>query len=56
MVWLWLDGLKGLPKHKASVLLPLVRKGTGELLTGIGLAATNEQGEAVDPVLEYWLC
>jgi hypothetical protein len=32
-------------------LLPLVRKGTGELLTGIGLAATNEPGEADDPLL-----
>jgi hypothetical protein len=28
-----------------------VRKGTGELLTGIGLAATNDQGEADDPLL-----
>jgi hypothetical protein len=32
-------------------LLPLVRKGTGELLTGIGLAAANEQGEPDDPLL-----
>jgi hypothetical protein len=32
-------------------LLPLVRKGAGELLTGIGLAAANEQGEADDPLL-----
>src|ERR671917_202316 len=30
---------------KRLCLLPLVRKGAGELLTGIGLAATNEQGE-----------
>jgi hypothetical protein len=32
-------------------LLPLVRKGAGALLTGIGLAATNSQGEADDPLL-----
>ena len=32
-------------------MLPLVRKGTGELLTGIGLAAANEQGEPDDPLL-----
>jgi hypothetical protein len=36
---------------KRLCLLPLVRKGAGELLTGIGLAATNEQGEADDPLL-----
>jgi len=36
---------------KRLCLLPLVRKGTGELLTGIGLAATNDQGEADDPLL-----
>jgi hypothetical protein len=29
----------------------LVRKGAGELLTGIGLAATNDQCEADDPLL-----
>jgi hypothetical protein len=36
---------------KRLCLLPLVRKGTGELLTGIGLAATNDQCEADDPLL-----
>src|SRR4028118_780270 len=36
---------------KRLCLLPLVRKGTGELLTGIGLAATNDQSEADDPLL-----
>ena len=36
---------------KRLCLLPLERKGAGELLTGIGLAATNEQGEADDPLL-----
>lgn len=31
--------------------LPLLRKSSGELLTGIGLASTNEQGEADDPLI-----
>jgi hypothetical protein len=43
--------LKDYQNTKRLCLLPLVRKGTGELLTGIGLAATNEQGEADDPLL-----
>lgn len=43
--------LRDYQNTKRLCLLPLVRKGTGELLTGIGLAATNEQGEADDPLL-----
>src|SRR4028118_431013 len=36
--------LRDYQNTKRLCLLPLVRKGTGELLTGIGLAATNDQG------------
>ena len=43
--------LRDYQNTKRLCLLPLVRKGTGELLTGIGLAATNDQGEADDPLL-----
>ena len=43
--------LRDYQNTKRLCLLPLVRKGTGELLTGIGLAATNEQGGADDPLL-----
>jgi len=43
--------LRDYQNTKRLCLLPLVRKGTGELLTGIGLAATNEQDEADDPLL-----
>ena len=43
--------LRDYQNTKRLCLLPLVRKGTGELLTGIGLAATNEQGEPDDPLL-----
>jgi hypothetical protein len=43
--------LRDYQNTKRLCLLPLVRKGAGELLTGIGLAATNEQGEADDPLL-----
>jgi hypothetical protein len=43
--------LRDYQNTKRLCLLPLVRKGTGELLTGIGLAATNEQGRADDPLL-----
>lgn len=43
--------LRDYQNTKRLCLLPLVRKGTGELLTGIGLAAANEQGEADDPLL-----
>jgi hypothetical protein len=43
--------LRDYQNTKRLCLLPLVRKGTGELLTGIGLAANNEQGEADDPLL-----
>jgi len=43
--------LRDYQNTKRLCLLPLVRKGTGELLTGIGLAATNEQGETDDPLL-----
>lgn len=43
--------LRDYQNTKRLCLLPLVRKGTGELLTGIGLHATNEQGEADDPLL-----
>jgi hypothetical protein len=43
--------LRDYQNTKRLCLLPLVRKGTGELLTGIGLAAANEQGESDDPLL-----
>jgi hypothetical protein len=43
--------LRDYQNTKRLCLLPLVRKGTGELLTGIGLAAANERGEADDPLL-----
>ena len=43
--------LRDYQNTKRLCLLPLVRKGTEELLTGIGLAAANEQGEADDPLL-----
>ena len=43
--------LRDYQNTKRLCLLPLVRKGTGELLTSIGLASTNEQGEADDPLL-----
>jgi len=43
--------LRDYQNTKRLCLLPLVRKGTGELLTGIGLAATNDQDEADDPLL-----
>jgi hypothetical protein len=43
--------LRDYQNTKRLCLLPLVRKGTGELLTGIGLVATNSQGEADDPLL-----
>jgi hypothetical protein len=43
--------LRDYQNTKRLCLLPLVRKGTGELLTGIGLAAINEQGEPDDPLL-----
>lgn len=43
--------LRDYQNTKRLCLLPLVRKGTGELLTGIGLAAANEQGQADDPLL-----
>jgi hypothetical protein len=43
--------LRDYQNTKRLCLLPLVRKGTGELLTGIGLAATNDQAEADDPLL-----
>jgi hypothetical protein len=43
--------LRDYQNTKRLCLLPLVRKGAGELLTGIGLAATNDQGEADDPLL-----
>jgi hypothetical protein len=43
--------LRDYQNTKRLCLLPLVRKGTGELLTGIGLAAANEQGEPDDPLL-----
>jgi hypothetical protein len=43
--------LRDYQNTKRLCLLPLVRKGTGELLTGIGLAAANEQGEADDPLI-----
>jgi hypothetical protein len=43
--------LRDYQNTKRLCLLPLVRKGTGELLAGIGLAANNEQGEVDDPLL-----
>ena len=43
--------LRDYQNTKRLCLLPLVRKGAGELLTGIGLAAANEQGESDDPLL-----
>jgi hypothetical protein len=43
--------LRDYQNTKRLCLLPLVRKGTGELLTGIGLAAANEQEGADDPLL-----
>jgi hypothetical protein len=43
--------LRDYQNTKRLCLLPLVRKGAGALLTGIGLAATNSQGEADDPLL-----
>jgi hypothetical protein len=43
--------LRDYQNTKRLCLLPLVRKGTGELLTGIGLAATNELLGADDPLL-----
>jgi len=43
--------LRDYQNTKRLCLLPLVRKGTGELLTGIGLAATNNKSEADDPLL-----
>jgi hypothetical protein len=43
--------LRDYQNTKRLCLLPLVRKGTGELLTGIGLAATNDQGTPEDPLL-----
>jgi hypothetical protein len=43
--------LRDFQSTKRLCLLPLLRKSTGELLTGIGLAATNEQGEMDDPLL-----
>jgi hypothetical protein len=43
--------LRDYQNTKRLCLLPLVRKGASELLTGIGLAATNEQREADDPLL-----
>ncbi len=43
--------LRDYQNTKRLCLLPLVRKGTGELLTSIGLAATNDQGDADDPLL-----
>jgi hypothetical protein len=43
--------LRDYQNTKRLCLLPLVRKGTGELLTDIGLAATNELLGADDPLL-----
>jgi hypothetical protein len=43
--------LRDYQNTKRLCLFPLVRKGTGELLTGIGLAATNELLGADDPLL-----
>lgn len=43
--------LKDYQNTKRLCLLPLVRKSAGDLLTGIGLAATDEQAEADDPLL-----
>jgi len=43
--------LRDYQNTKRLCLLPLVRKGTSELLTGIGLAAANEPGELDDPLL-----
>ena len=43
--------LRDYQNTKRLCLLPLVRKGTGELLTGIGLAGANQRAEADDPLL-----
>jgi hypothetical protein len=43
--------LRDYQNTKRLCLLPLVRKGTGEMLSGIGLAAAGVQGEADDPLL-----